>query len=138
MATPGKSVTVTGSKARITFADTDDWGSGFIGSVSLTNLQATAMGASSIRISFAARSGESYDIERAEAAGAFVAGGSLPASTADGTATFIKERVEIQPADAAEHVRKDRAAERERGFPPGVAVVSDHALALKEYPSRSA
>ena len=51
-------------------------------------VQATAMGASSIRISFAARSGESYDIERAEAAGAFVAGGSLPASTADGTATF--------------------------------------------------
>ena len=32
------------SEARITFADTDDWGSGFIGSVSLTNLQATAMG----------------------------------------------------------------------------------------------
>ncbi|MGE0224584.1 MAG: cellulase family glycosylhydrolase [Acetobacteraceae bacterium] len=37
MANPGKSVTLKGKTASITFSDTDDWGSGFIGAVSLTN-----------------------------------------------------------------------------------------------------
>jgi len=44
VSTPAKSVTIKGSTASITFANTDDWGSGFVGSVAVTNLQTTAMG----------------------------------------------------------------------------------------------
>ena len=44
MATPGKSVTIKGSTASITFDDKDDWGSGFVGAVSFTNLKTTSLG----------------------------------------------------------------------------------------------
>lgn len=44
MSTPGKSVTIKNSTASVTFSDTDDWGSGFIGAVSFTNLKTTALG----------------------------------------------------------------------------------------------
>ncbi|MGE0415509.1 MAG: cellulase family glycosylhydrolase [Acetobacteraceae bacterium] len=43
MGTPGKSITVKGKNANITFADSDDWGSGFIGNVSFINNLATGL-----------------------------------------------------------------------------------------------
>lgn len=44
MATPGRSVTIKGNTASITFEDKDDWGSGFVGAVSFTNLKTTGLG----------------------------------------------------------------------------------------------
>ncbi len=43
MGTPGKSITLKNKTATVTFADVDDWGSGFIGAVSFTNTLATAL-----------------------------------------------------------------------------------------------
>lgn len=43
MSTPGRSITVTGTGASISFSDTDDWGSGFVGSVSITNTAVSAL-----------------------------------------------------------------------------------------------
>lgn len=44
MATPGSSVTIKSNSADITFSDLDDWGAGFVGSVTLTNRQAAGLG----------------------------------------------------------------------------------------------
>jgi hypothetical protein len=44
VSTPGKSVTIKGSTGNITFSDVDDWGTGFVGAVSFTNLKTTALG----------------------------------------------------------------------------------------------
>ena len=42
MSGPGKSSTVAGRTASILFSDTDDWGSGFVGAVSITNTSSAA------------------------------------------------------------------------------------------------
>ena len=43
MSGPGKSSTVAGQAASILFSDTDDWGSGFVGAVSITNTSSAAL-----------------------------------------------------------------------------------------------
>jgi hypothetical protein len=52
-------------------------------------LSATATGSSTVRITFSGRSGESYEIERAEgASGAFAVVTTIPILSADGTQTY--------------------------------------------------
>ncbi len=89
MANPGKSTTIKGKTANITFADTDDWGTGFIGAVTYTNNLASAVGQWTIEFDLAqpiisiwnativSHVGNHYVIRNAAWNGTVAAGGSV-------------------------------------------------------------